>query len=58
MMSKAIPMQDLQHMGPCDLAFCLARIVQEYPELRKLIEAWPQFREDTRAVFLRITEIP
>ena len=39
-----------------DLALFLAQIVQEDPDLTKLIEAWPTLSKDIRAAILRLAE--
>jgi hypothetical protein len=38
------------------LALRLARIVQDHPELVKLIEAWPSLVPELRAAIVRLTK--
>jgi hypothetical protein len=38
------------------LAFSLARVVQEHPELTQLIDAWPSLAPELRAAFLKMVK--
>ena len=46
----------LTNTGPKRLARRLARIVQEHPDLRELIERWPRLSADLGAAILRMVE--
>ncbi len=40
-----------------NLASCLAQIVEEHPNLARLIEVWSKLAEDTRAEILRFAGV-
>jgi predicted ATPase len=41
---------------PNDLADCLAEIVQQHPDLARLIEAWPDLLAETRAEIVKLVQ--
>ena len=54
--SQHTPDKALTKQAETVLASCLAQIVQEYPELARLLEAWPDLPEHIKAAIKALVQ--